>query len=299
MKIISVCLLIGLLFTGCEILETETPSSVREFEISINNLPPVADSLQYMAWIADVGGNSFYLLEKIEPVNGSFSKIYTEVAPKTFVSMEYIMVTIERRNTHDTLLTKPSDVPILVGYVTGNNAVLKFSEDIGLPNFSGVTGSYVLATPTDPAAPLTTTGIWFIQFNDSTGKEEKGLNLPELTNGWFYKGWVEVNGKLISTGVFKNPGAPDSNYFIGSGAGYKFPGEDFLNNPPEGFTFPMDLKGLRVYITLQPKFDLASPFGFKLFEAVVPSDAVPGSVNEFQTINLSVPSGSAKLKWQI
>lgn len=301
MKIIRICLIaLGLLVAGCNVLETEVPSSVKEMEVTFNNLPQLPDSLQYVAWIAGPEGSYFYMLEKFTPVNGSFSKVYTDIKPGKIVGMQYMVVSIEKKDIADADLTSPSNVPIIAGYLNGNHANIKFSEDNAFPKLDGAKGSFILATPTDAGNTATTNGIWFVDI-DSTNTIVKGLTLPTLPGGWYYQGWVEVGGKLYATGHFGDPAIADSSApYSGSAEGYKFPGEDFLNNPPAGVTFPLDLKGAKVYITLQPKYDLlGSSYGLKILEGEVPIGAAPNTVYQLQQSTITVPVGTVKLTWQI
>jgi len=301
MKIIRICLItIGLFFAGCDVLETDVPSAVREFEVNFTGLPQLPDSLEYVSWIAGSEGTSFYRLERFTPVNGAFSKVYTDVKAGAIVSMQYLVVTIERKGLHDTVLTKPSDVPIIAGYLTGNEAAIKFSEDNSMPKFDGIKGNYLLATPSDSASDNETAGIWFAD-KDSTGKLIAGLELPVLPAGWYYQGWIEKNGQTLATGHFQDPAGADSSapYSNNIAVPYSFPGEDFLLNPPEGFTFPMDLIDAVVYIKLQPKYDLNGSYGFKILEGRVSVGSEPGKVYQLQISALNPPSGTVKLKWQI
>ncbi len=300
MKIIQICLVLGLFITGCDILETDVPSSVKEFEVNFSNLPQLPDSLEYVSWILSKEGTAFYRLERFTPVNGSFSKVYTDIKSGYIQSMQVLVVSIEFKATHDTLLIKPSDVPILSGYLNGNQAAISFSEDNSMPKFDGVAGDYLLATPTDTLTVSETSGIWFVN-KDSTGTLMAGLTLPALPAGWFYQGWIEKDGKLLTTGSFqKAADADNSAEYSGSVEGYAFPGEDFINNPPAGVTFPLDLIGAKVYITLQPKYDLkGSSYGFKILEGQVSVGSEPGKVYQLQVSTFTQPSGNVKLKWQI
>jgi hypothetical protein len=300
MKIIRIFLVIGLLFAGCEILETEVPSSVREMEISFTGLPQLPDTLEYVSWLAGPEGSFFYRVEKFTPVNGSFSKLYTDIKAGAIVGMQYLVLSIEKKGLHDTVLTKPSDVPILAGYLNGNQGEIKFSEDNSMPRFESVKGNYMLATPSDTDPLNETSGIWFVD-KDSAGNMIAGLTLPALPKGWFYQGWIEKDGRKFVTGHFQDieDFDLDAPYSDTTATVYEFPGEDFLLNPPDGVTFPLDLQGAKVYITLQPKYDLMGSYGFRILEGQVTVGSVPGTVYQLQMMTITPPSGTVKLKWQI
>ncbi len=120
-------------------------------------------------------------------------------------------------------------------------------------------GKYILATPTDGGAMTNEeSGIWFL---DNSGPSvAKGLNLPTLPSGWKYEGWIVINGIPVSTGTFIDANTADSNAassnFKGTiGNGPNYPGEDLLRNAPTGLTFPTDLRGKIVAISIEPSTD--------------------------------------------
>jgi hypothetical protein len=127
-------------------------------------------------------------------------------------------------------------------------------------------------------------GIWFCsspsQLNCSVAKN---LTMPVFRPeaAFTYEGWIEMPGRFpepISTGKFKNAEYEDwSNPYIGSEAYPNIPGEDFLNNPPDDFTFPTSLIGDgNVYLTLEPYPDPEpdAMFPFILFSSPLPSDTL-------------------------
>ena len=114
-------------------------------------------------------------------------------------------------------------------------------------------GKYIIAAPTGTGATEEEfSGIWFL--DNSSGSAVAGLDLPELTAGWKYEGWVVIDGTPLTTGTFTgcrcaaDEGAP----FSGTNPGPSYPGEDFLVNAPSGLTFPTDLRGKTVVISIEP-----------------------------------------------
>ena len=62
--------------------------------------------------------------------------------------------------------------------------------------------------------------------------------------------------------------------FSGPMGGPPFPGEDFLINAPEGLTFPLDLSGQVVVISVEPTPDTSpKPYSIKPLAGLVPLDA--------------------------
>ncbi len=119
-------------------------------------------------------------------------------------------------------------------------------------------------------------GIWF--GNPGT-PPTASLNLPTLPDGWIYEGWVVGEGGPISTGTFTEFGAvDDSNDFSGTenNVGPPIPGEDFFLNAPGGETFPLDVRGRTVVISVEPVPDNSTdPFAAKPLTGVAGQDTAP------------------------
>ena len=127
-----------------------------------------------------------------------------------------------------------------------------------------------------------------------------GLNLPELTPGWKYEGWVVLNGTPVSTGTFTSVDGADDNAatspFKGTtNDGPPYPGEDFVQNAPSGLSFPTDLAGTTVVISIEPSPD-NSTAPFLLKPLVAPVDAAAADHTPYSMNNNAVatnPTGTA------
>lgn len=167
----------------------------------------------------------------------------------------------------------PSDVHILAGDFSGVNAPLTVDHGAALASdFTSATGGYILATPTDTDDTNERSGVWWLAPAQGPGA---GLDLPTLPAGWAYEGWAVIDGTPVSTGTFTNPGLADDNaLYSGDQAGPSYPGEDFLQNAPSGLTFPTDLAGKTVVISIEPVPDNSpAPFTLKPLVGPVPADA--------------------------
>ena len=157
----------------------------------------------------------------------------------------------------------PSDVHVLAGNFSGTSASLSVNHPAALgTDFTTATGGYMLATPTDGGSMTNeSSGVWFI---DPAGPSAS-LNLPVLPAGWKYEGWAVINGTPVSTGTFlSTSGADDSGIYSGMTMAPPFPGEDFLTNAPAGLTFPTDLIGQTIVISIEPSPDNSTnPFTLK------------------------------------
>lgn len=154
-----------------------------------------------------------------------------------------------------------SDRVLLRGTLTTTETVL---EPV-LPPTEGKHAAMLL-TPTDPKTP-DTSGLWFAKPGKAKGQPlAPGLALPTPPAGWLYGGFVTTaSGTTLPTGAFRDAGAADQGSpFLGKGRGLGVPGEDFVTNPPDGVTFPLNLADGRTTVTigLLPDFaaDARVPF---------------------------------------
>ncbi|PHS05320.1 MAG: hypothetical protein COA88_12550 [Kordia sp.] len=169
----------------------------------------------------------------------------------------------------------PSNTKILAGDFSGNSASVNSNL---VADFSTATGKYILATPTDANSTNEASGIWFL--DNSSGSNIAGLNLPTLAAGWKYEGWAVFAGGAVSTGTFLSGGMADDNaatspYKGTAGNGPGYPGEDYVMGTAAGETFPTDLKGKTIVISVEPDPDNSpAPFTLKPLAHMVPADAM-------------------------
>lgn len=172
-----------------------------------------------------------------------------------------------------------------------NTAILEGSFEVGKVSpisFAGfdpeeVLGQYMLATYSDDNDNKNeASGVWF--FQNRPDKRKYLLELPQLTTGWQYEGWVNVNGKLVSLGKFTNVRTADlMTRFNDSKDDVPLsPGEDFLVADKEQVDLNMPLRlnagGVKLFITIEPVYNNVdmngeAPFTFKILEATIPRGA--------------------------
>ncbi|WP_178988231.1 anti-sigma factor [Winogradskyella schleiferi] len=188
----------------------------------------------------------------------------------------------------------PAATKILAGDFSGTSATVNSNGIVG--NFSAASGTYILATPTDADDTNEDSGVWFL--DNTSGTPMTGLNLPTLTDGWKYEGWAVLNGTPISTGTFIDPASADENastsIFKGdAGNGPEYPGEDYLQNAPAGMTFPTDLRGATIVISVEPSPDNSPmPFTLKPLAHEVPGNAMVHTAISMGTGPVATISGS-------
>ena len=268
-------------------------------QLSASGLEALNDGFHYEGWAIvegapvatgkfniDADGAIVDLDGNLVP-NGEFI-VSTDISSATDV-----VITIEPAGDNDAV---PAATKYLGGAVTEGAASLTTSHPAALnSDFTDATGTYILATPTDGEGNNENSGIWFL--DPSSGSPVAGLALAELPEGWAYEGWVVLDGQPVTTGVFTDVAAADNGApFSGANPGPPFPGEDFLQNAPDGLTFPTDLAGTTAVISIEPyPDDSSAPFTLKPLVGAVPSDAVDHTVYDMGNNAAVFPTGTATI----
>lgn len=160
-------------------------------------------------------------------------------------------------------------------------------------------GNFILTAPTTPDINLQGSGIWFVQRRDLNTNNpplnsnlDPGLVLGLPPRGWSYNGWILTelrNPVWVPTGRFQASNQPDreQRFSTSERQPFRYPGEDFLINPPPGVIFPMDLNSTgerEVVVSLEPdQLTLSRPF-FPLYRANLPK-AMPEQTNQTLPVN--------------
>lgn len=265
-------LILGLfIFSSCSKDDDDSPSvDTQAINLNFTGLEDLGSDYAYEGWImvdgSPVSAGIFTVDANGTPSKTTFSLNADDVAAAT----AYIL-TIEPSPDND---PSPSAVHILAGDFDGNDANLTVDHSAAIgTDFTAATGGYIFATPTDGGMDTDeNSGVWFL---DPSAGPGAGLSLPTLPDGWKYEGWAVIDGTPISTGTFTEAaGADDDASFSGSSDGPPFPGEDFLNNAPAGLSFPTDLAGATIVISVEPSPDNSpNPFALKPLVATAPTDA--------------------------
>lgn len=211
---------------------------------------------------------------------------------KNLADLDKVVITIEPEGDTDDV---PSGVVVLAGDVASGDVALSFPVD-----FFDASGSVILATPSDGSDTNETSGIWFLNLPDPS----VALDLPELPSGWVYEGWAVHDGTPITSGRFTEVDeADDFAGFSGPEATPPFPGEDFLENAPNGLSFPIDLADgeSAIVLSVEPDIDGVDPTGDGPAQAKPLLVAVAENQADHENIALdlnldSLPRGSATLK---
>ncbi|WP_196888743.1 anti-sigma factor [Aureivirga sp. CE67] len=258
---------LGLVAASCSSDDDTTSTPVEEksmLNLNLTGLESLGDNYAYEGWII-VDGNAISTGVFTVDGTGNLSKKDFELNKADLDAATKFVLTIEPANDTD---PAPSNTKYLVGDFNGNSASVN-TAIVG--DFSNSSGQFILASPTDDVVDNDQYGIWFV--NPTGENPVASLNLPELEEGWKYEGWVVTeDGKPLTTGTFTNVSATDEAApFSGpvalpmpNGENGFFPGEDYLVNAPDGVTFPLDVRGKTVVITVEPFPDNdAKPFTLK------------------------------------
>jgi hypothetical protein len=284
-------------FAGCEYFENSDTQNISSFEVSLNGLPLLPSSLTYVGWFDGDDIPATYLFDRDADANGKIYYNNPQTSLKFLDSAQIFYITIENKADVGSPNFRPSSRIILQGRFTKGAANLVISENVD--KFASARAKYTLDTPTDTADAIKFfNGLWFVD-SLSAGTPAAGLDLPVLYGGWIYEGWVEVGGQRISTGRFSNPQAADLfNGYSGSLPGYPFPGEDFINNAPSGLNFPLDLRGGKVYISLERKSgdNSGTSPNIILYSADISANPEQDKSYELNYLNNTLPQGYAVIK---
>lgn len=281
-------LVAGVFATSCSNDDDGTVTS--RLNISLDGLENLGNDFVYEGWII-VDGNPVSTGVFTVDDNGNLSETSFSILKETLDAATNFVLTIEPAVDPD---PAPAETKLLIGDFSGDSANVSSAGIVA--DFASVSGNYILATPTDEDDTNESSGVWFL--DNSSGSAVAGLDLPTLSAGWKYEGWVVFDGTPVSTGTFLDPAMADDNAAtspfkgsVGNGPGY--PGEDYVMGTATGVTFPTDLKGKTVVISVEPSPDnSAAPFTLKPLAHVVPDNAADHTVISMGTGPVTILTGT-------
>lgn len=228
---------------------------------------------------------------------GNLSKTSFEVSEVILDAATKFILTIEPNPDSD---PAPSSQKLIAGDFNGNMANVSTNTAPAIGDFSNAAGTFFLRSPTDE--PIGTpnngndeNGVWF---GLPGMPPAANFTLPQLDEGWIYEGWVVGDSGPLSTGTFSAFDTVDNN--AGTAASYSgtaqigppLPGEDFFNNAPIGETFPLDIRGRTVVISIEPVPDnSAAPFLLKPLALSAGNETAPSYYTFNQNLG-SFPTGT-------
>ena len=266
-----------------------------ELELNILGLEDLGPNARYEGWVIIDGSP---ITTGVFSVNGSgqMSQTIFEVPAPVgkLKNAAMFVLTIEPYPDNS---PAPSDQHLVAGAFNGPQASLSIGHPAALnTDFASATGYFLLATPTTVSMMDELSGAWFI--NNMSGSGVAGLSLPTLPTGWRYEGWAVISGQPVTTGTFMSGAMADASApFSGPSPGPAFPGEDFIINAPSGLSFPTNLSGGTIVVTVEPYPDNSpAPFLLKPLVRGIPN---PATAHFTYGMNLnpgSFPTGTAVKK---
>lgn len=275
-------LAVSILFASCN--DSDDAPSTATLTLNLSGLEALGTNYVYEGWII-VNGS---------PVStGTFTSVSF---PQSFVvdatqlaSATTFVLSIEPAVDPD---PAPADTKVLAGDFSGNSANVT-TGIVG--DFSTAAGAFFLRTPTDETGTNNGNDQYGVWFGTPGAPPTPNFVLPTLPAGWAYEGWVVGDNGPISTGTFTAFNTMDSsNGFSGTqnNAGPPIPGEDFFLNAPAGETFPLDIRGRTVVISVEPvPDDSTAPFAMKPLVGTAGQATAPSTHNFGQNLG-SLPTGT-------
>ena len=251
-------------------------TATASYAATIKNVQPLVNGFTYQGWAIINGAPKSFGKFNVDSSGGLVTPTGSPLSAfslgSEFAGATKLVVTIEPNGNPNDV---PSSTHFIAGPIVAGKATLVTNDSAALgTDFATAAGSFILATPTAPQPPANpTSGVWFLNLPGPTA----ALTLPTLPAGWTYEGWAVINGQPVSTGKFTSAsGADASAAFSGTNPGPPFPGEDFLKNAPAGLTFPTDLVGKPIVVTVEPvPDDGAGPFSLKPLLGTAPAGTLP------------------------
>lgn len=290
--IIGVISAVFLFAMGCSNNDNNTnqPPQTGMLTLSFTGLSNLGTDYDYEGWIL-VNGSPVSTGVFTVDDNGQMSQSTFEMSLDNLQAATKFILTIEPSPDPD---PAPSSTHYLGGDFSQGMASLSVSDPAAFgDDFTGATGTYILATPTNGMNTNENSGLWFLDL--SSGSPAQGLFLPTLPDGWKYEGWAVIGGTPLTTGKFlSGDGADEAAPYSGSMAGPPFPGEDYLMNAPMGMMFPTDLSGGAAVITIEPDPDNSmAPFALHPLAGDIPSNAMDHTTYSMTNNASGFPAGMA------
>lgn len=281
-------MVLALLASSCssdDTVEAPTPTT-STLTLNLGGLEDLGTDYLYEGWVivngAPVSTGTFSV-----DANGDLSRTQFDIDAQILADATTFVLSIEPNPDPS---PSPADTKIFAGDFNGNTA--NVATGTVAPSFETLSGKFIIAAPTGTGVEDEKySGIWFL--DNSSGSPVAGLELPSLEAGWKYEGWVVVDGIPLSTGTFSEvSGSDEAAPFSGANPGPMYPGEDFLENAPDGLQFPTDIRGKIAVISVEPFPDNSpAPFTLKPLAGMIPADAM--GVQEIgSNVAASFPSGT-------
>jgi hypothetical protein len=289
-KLIFGFLALGLITASCNSDDSDDSMTISNLTVNLSGLEDLGAASVYEGWLIVEGSPVSTGVFTVD-ASGVLSRTTFQVETTALAAATKFVLSIEPSNDPD---PAPSDQKLLAGDFDGNAATVSTGVAPAIGDFSQSSGSFFLRTPTDENDGVNNgndqNGVWF---GLPGAPPSSNFVLPTLPVGWIYEGWVVTDNGPISTGVFTSFDTMDAfNGFSGMNPGPPLAGEDFFNNAPNGFIFPLDVRNKTVVISIEPVPDNSLlPFLLKPLVGNAGTDTAPVSY-PFNYNEASFPTGN-------
>ncbi|MEM6721993.1 MAG: anti-sigma factor [Bacteroidota bacterium] len=287
-------LTLGIFAVSCSSDDDVTTPTLSNLKINLSGLEDLGSDFVYEGWII-VDGSPVTTGTFTVNGSGTLSRTSFSIDTNQLAAATAFVLSIEPAVDPD---PAPAATKLLAGDFSGNTATVGLGPVITSGDFNNSSGVFFLRTPTDemPGSGNNGNDHYGVWYGTPGMPPTSGLNLPPLADGWKYEGWVVVDGVgPLTTGTFTGFETVDEfNGFSGAEntVGPPIPGEDFFLNAPAGFTFPLDVRGRTVVISIEPYPDNSpAPFLLKPLVGTAGNDTAPAT-NDFNLNASSFPTGT-------
>ncbi|WP_298423109.1 anti-sigma factor [uncultured Kordia sp.] len=286
-------LALGFFAVSCS-SDDDATVALSSLDVNLSGLENLGADFVYEGWIivdgSPVSTGTFTVNDA-----GALSRTSFTVDAAQLASATTFVLSIEPTVDPD---PAPAPTKLLAGDFSGTTATVGLDPVTSSGDFNNASGVFFLRTPTDemPGSMNNGNDQYGVWFGTPGMPPTSGLNLPPLADGWKYEGWVVVDGVgPLTTGTFTGfTSVDESNDFSGTenNVGPPIPGEDFFLNAPTGFTFPLDVRGRTVVISVEPSPDNSpAPFLLKPLVGTAGTATAPAT-NNFNLNASSFPTGT-------
>ena len=283
----------------------QPPAGEGEVMLAFTRLEPMQNGFHYEAWVVydtnvlslgkfNVGHAGGLVDLQGGAIAGGRFALGADAAGATDV-----LVTIEPPDDADGV---PSDTRYLAGSIEDGAAELSVGHALALgDSYRRAKAYYILSSPSSyDEGEEWQSGIWWLDLTEDSSLEgDPGFHLPELPPGWVYEGWVEIEGTPFTTGRFYHVYGHDfDSPYNGPRPVPAIPGEDYIRNPPRGFSFPTDIRGDPLYVTIEPyPDDSRDPFTLMpLWDTIPPKGGYRVTYSVENVARANFPVGQAVVR---
>ena len=286
-KLFYSLLIMAIAFTACDDDDGDD-NMTGDLTLNFSGLEALGDGFAYEGWLI-VDGSPVSTGTFSVNADGSLSQSSFSVALGDLDNASTFVLSIEPSPDSD---PDPAATKILMGDFSNGSASLTTSI---VGDFSNAAGSFFLRTPTDESGENNGNDQYGIWFGDPGAPPTPNFVLPTLPEGWAYEGWVVGEEGPLTTGTFTEFNMADNNdpFSEMTQAGPPVPGEDYFLNAPMGETFPLDLRGRTVVISVEPvPDDSSAPFAMKPLVGTAGQETAPATHDLGMNLE-SLPTGTA------